>query len=83
MRRDITITEIANSDATHVEDIVVATVGDFKFAPEVGFQAIKYLKSTINEVTFQRNLKQQLIYDGYNNANININKGIENLTIEI
>ena len=28
-------------------------------------------------------LEKQLIYDGYNNANINLNKGIKNLTIEI
>lgn len=74
---------IGESDQQHVMDILDSQKGEFKEFPLAGFGAINYIKRTITESEFKRDLKLQLSYDGYSNATIDTSKGIENLNIEI
>jgi hypothetical protein len=75
---------IAPSDQQHIQAIVIAHKGEFKEWPLVGFGAAEYLKkSAVSKPEFLRNLKVQLNYDNYANAEININQGIEKLIIEV
>lgn len=75
---------IAPSDQQHVQAIFLAHKGEFKKWPLLGFGAAEYLKkSTVSKPEFLRNLKVQLNYDHYANAEIDINQGIEKLIIEV
>lgn len=71
------------SDQQHVEDILDLQPGEIKEFPLAGFGAINYIKRTITQSEFKRDLKVQLKYDGYDNAVIDTSNGIENLNIEI
>ncbi|WP_136464948.1 hypothetical protein [Flagellimonas onchidii] len=75
---------IAPSDQQHVRAIFNAHMGEYKEWPLTGFGASRYLKkSTVSKAVFSRNLKVQLSYDSYTDAEINIDQGIEKLIIEI
>ena len=74
---------IGQSDQQHVEDILDLQPGELKEFPLAGFGAINFIKRTITQSEFKRDLKIQLNYDGYNNAKIDTSEGIENLKIEI
>lgn len=74
---------IGQSDQQHVMDILDLQPGELKEFPLAGFGAINYIKRTITEDEFKRDLKIQLNFDGYTNAKINTSNGIENLNIEI
>jgi len=74
---------IGQSDQQHVMDIFDLQPGELKEFPLAGFGAINYIKRTITEDEFKRDLKIQLNFDGYTNAKINTSNGIENLNIEI
>lgn len=71
------------SDQQHVKDIIVAFPGEYKSNPIVGFGALRYIKSNVDEERFKRDLKIQLNYDGYSNAVIDLSEGFENLKVEI
>lgn len=71
------------SDQQHVLDILDIQPGELKEFPLAGFGAINFIKRTITQSEFKRDLKIQLNYDGYNNAKIDTSEGIENLKIEI
>jgi hypothetical protein len=72
-----------DSDQQHVEDIFMCNQGEFKEWPLLGFGAISYIKSTITDEEFKRDLKIQLDYDDYTAVNIDTSEGFENLKIEI
>ncbi len=72
-----------DSDQQHVEDIFMCNQGEFKEWPLLGFGAINYIKSTITDEEFKRDLKIQLDYDDYTSVNIDTSEGFENLKIEI
>ena len=75
--------KIGESDQQHVGDIFIAQQGEYKDKPLAGFGAINYLKRNITPQQFKRELKIQLEYDGYEDAEINTDNGIENLDIKI
>lgn len=75
--------KIGNSDQQHVGDIFITQPGENKEFPVCGFGAINYVKTNVTEHEFKRDLKLQLDYDGYINANIDTSNGIENIKIEI
>ncbi|AXG70428.1 hypothetical protein KORDIASMS9_02668 [Kordia sp. SMS9] len=75
---------IGPSDQQHVSMIVKAHQGEFKEHPLTGFGISRYLKKTnAFKPEFLRDLKVQLGYDGYQNAEINLEEGIEKLTIKV
>lgn len=74
---------IGPSDQQHVVDIVETQQGEYKEFPLIGFGAINYIKKIIVEDEFKSDLKEQLSYDGYQDAIIDLSQGIENLKIEI
>lgn len=72
------------SDQQHVQIIFKTHMGEFKEWPLLGFGADNYLKKTgITKAEFLRDLKVQLEYDGYPDADIDLDKGIEKLTIKV
>lgn len=75
--------KIGASDQQHVGDIFIMNPGENKEFPVLGFGAIRYIKKTIIESEFKRDLKLQLEYDGYINADIDTSNGIENIKIEV
>jgi hypothetical protein len=95
MRRDIEVDEnhnpvirngdfsVVQSDTQHVADIVFAHPGEYKMAPVLGFAAILQLKKNRNDNQFKRDLNIQLGYDGYQNPDIDLSGGYENLKINI
>ncbi len=74
---------IVQSDQQHVIDLLDTQKGEMKEFPLVGFGAINYIKKTITQDEFKRDLKLQLNYDGYPNPIIDTSNGIKNLKIEI
>lgn len=74
---------IGQSDDQHVGDIFLLLPGELKEFPVMGFGAIRYVKRNISTDEFKRDLKIQLQYDGYPDADIDTSNGIENLTIDI
>ena len=74
---------IGESDQQHVLDILDSQKGEWKEFPLIGFGAINYIKTNVSEDEFKRDLKIQLSYDDYENSNIDLRQGIENLIIEI
>ncbi|ROH98278.1 hypothetical protein EGI16_21615 [Chryseobacterium sp. G0240] len=95
MRNDILINEnydplirngdfvIGESDRQHVIDITFAHPGEYKRAPMLGFAAVLQLKKNRNDNQFKRDLNIQLEYDGYNNPDIDLTGGYENLKINV
>ncbi len=82
-RHDIVLTEdddlqiangdfaVAQSDQQHVKDIFRAYRGEYKEFPLLGFGAGNYLKKNSDlKYAFLRDLRQQLRYDDYPNADI-------------
>lgn len=74
---------IDESDRQHVEHITIAAPGEYKETPVLGFNAINRIKKTENPLQFKRDLKIQLGFDGYDNPDINLSNGFENLQIDI
>lgn len=74
---------IGQSDQQHIMDMLDLQKGELKEFPLAGFGAINYIKKTITEDEFKRDLKLQLNYDGYVNPIIDTSNGIQNLNIEI
>lgn len=76
--------DIGQSDQQHIEHILEAQKGEYKASPLVGFGIVNYLKkSTRIKSDFKRDLKIQLEYDNYQNPNIDLSEGFENLKIEV
>lgn len=71
------------SDQQHVGDLFIQLPGENKEFPLCGFGAIRYIKRTMTESEFKRDLKMQLEYDGYLNTIIDTSNGIENIRIEV
>ncbi|NLN33879.1 MAG: hypothetical protein GX159_09850 [Flavobacteriaceae bacterium] len=71
------------SDQQHVGDIFIGQMGEIKQWPLCGFGAVNYLKRSVTKNEFRRDLKIQLEYDKYVNAQIDDSKGIENIVINI
>lgn len=74
---------VGESDQQHVIDITFAHPGEYKAFPLLGFAAVLQLKKNPDDYQFKRDLKIQLEYDGYNNPNIDLSGGYENLKIDI
>ncbi len=74
---------VGPSDVQHVDHIITDSPGDFKQFPQLGFGVIRYLKSNVTPTRFKRNLRVQLMLDGYKNPKIDVKDGFENLKIEI
>jgi hypothetical protein len=74
---------ITHSDTQHVEDVVISLAGEFKSTPMIGFGAVNQLKKNTNHYKFKRDLKIQLEYDGYRNANIDLKDGYEQIKINV
>lgn len=95
MRQDIQVDEageliikngdfvIDESDRQHVEHIVIASPGEYKKNPTLGFGAINKIKANADDLRFKRDLKIQLGFDGYTDPKIDLSGGYENLKIEI
>ncbi|MGV0922418.1 hypothetical protein [Empedobacter tilapiae] len=75
--------DLGESDQQHVGDIFIAQKGEFKEFPLLGFGAINYVKTTISEYQFARELSIQLEYDNYLNPTIDTTEGIEKTKIII
>ena len=76
--------EAGSSDQQHIEAIFIAHPGAYKEYPLVGFGANKNLnKRKLSTAEFMRDMKVQLSYDGYEDARIDVKKGIDQLIIEI
>lgn len=65
------------ADMQHLEHIVSLAKGEFKEFPLLGFGAENYLKTNAEPLAFKRDLKVQLEYDGYKNAEISLSKNYE------
>lgn len=74
---------IEPSDIQHVRHIVEAQKGEYKESPFMGFGVENYLKTNTNLLAFKRDLKIQLEYDNYKNAEIDLSKGFEQLRINL
>lgn len=74
---------IDESDQQHIEDIFIAQKGEFKEFPQLGFGAINYIKTNTTIYQFERDLRIQLQFDDYNNAEIDTQEGIANTKITI
>lgn len=74
---------VGNSDLQHVQDIVLTMKGEWKKYPLQGFDALKRIKSRVNEQEFKRDLKIQLAYDNYQDVDIDLSQGYERLKIEL
>ena len=75
---------IENSDLQNGKIIFESCKGEHRRWPLIGFGAIRYLKqSTLNGDRFKRDLKEQYTYDGYNDADIDLRNGFENLIIDL
>jgi len=72
---------IGRSDQQNVQIIFLAHPGEIKQYPLAGFGASSYLKSTVTKQEFERNLKQQLKYDGYENPEFE--NDIEHIKISV
>ena len=76
--------EAGPSDQQHIEAIFIAHPGSFKEWPLLGFGANKNLnKRKLSTAEFMRDMKVQLSYDGYEDPEIDLKKGIDKLTIKI
>lgn len=73
---------IVRSDRQHVKDIFRACQGEYKEFPLLGFGAGKYLKTNNEKYGFLRDLRQQLRYDSYQNADISIQE-FDKIKIEV
>jgi len=74
---------IDESDQQHIEDIFIAQKGEFKEFPQLGFGAINYIKTNTTIYQFERDLRIQLQFDNYQNAEIDTKEGIANTKITI
>ncbi|SDE76110.1 hypothetical protein [Riemerella columbipharyngis] len=74
---------VGNSDIQHIDHIIIAQKGEYKQTPQMGLGVINYLKSNTDKSKFQRDVRIQLNYDGYENPNIDLSEGFERLKIEI
>lgn len=71
------------SDTQHIEHIITLTKGEFKEYPLLGVGAENYLKTNTDPIGFKRDVRVQLEYDGYKNANITLSENYElNITIK-
>jgi len=85
-RQDILLTDenelqIANGDFAiddandqHVALLFDAIKGEIRNDPSLGFGAVRYLKSRVTDVELKRALRVELNKDGYNNAQIELNR---------
>jgi len=71
------------SDTQHITDIVLAHPGEYKMSPVLGFAAVLQLKKNRDDNAFKRDLNIHLGYDGYQNPDIDLSGGYENLKINI
>ena len=75
---------IGDSDEQHIRHIFLMHQGENKESPLTGFGASRFLKnSSQSKQKFIRELQVQLKNDGYENSEIDLNKGIEKIKIEI
>lgn len=84
MRKDILLNEagdlliedgdftVGQSDMQHVEHIIALAKGEFKEFPLLGFGVENYLKTNTEPLEFKRDLKVQLEYDNYKNADVEL-----------
>lgn len=75
---------ISESDQQNIQLIFLSHKGEFKQWPLLGFGASMFLKQgDFEKNEFLRALKENLAYDGYDDTDINIDNGFDNLIIEI
>lgn len=73
---------VGESDHQHINDIIIASPGDYRQYPDVGFNAIRFLNSVGRENQFKSELRAALENDGYKVRKIDTSKGIENFEID-
>lgn len=74
---------IGESSHQHINDIVLSNKGDFKQWPLLGFGAHRYLKTVKKPIDFERDLKIQLEYAGFENPKIDLSQGYDKLKINV
>lgn len=73
---------VDDADMQHVEHIIQVQKGEYKEFPLLGFGVQGYLKTNTPPFEFKRDLKIQLEYDGYKNANLSLTNDYQ-LSIEL
>jgi hypothetical protein len=75
---------IGNSEQQDVDLIFSSHKGEYKEHPLLGFGASRYLKKSNNNVEeFVRELELQLELNGFENPEIDVEKGLDNIKINI
>lgn len=74
---------VGDSDIQHIDHIITAQPGEYKETPQIGLGVINYLKSNTTKTKFKRDLRVQLNFDGYDNPNIDLEDGFNNLKVEV
>ena len=75
----------ADSDSTHIEQILLMDKGSLKHSPITGIGVAKYINSpgtVTNIASFKAKVKAQLEYDGFEEIVVNVSNGIANIKID-
>ncbi len=76
---------IADSDSTHIEQILLMGKGSLKHSPLTGIGIAKYINSpgtVTNIASFKSKVKAQLEFDGYEDVDVDVRNGISNIKID-
>jgi hypothetical protein len=71
------------TEATDARLIFLLMKGELRYAPWLGFGAIKKVRSVSNEKTFVRQLKVELESDGFRNPVVDVSEGIDKLKMYV
>ena len=74
---------VGESDAQHIEHILIANTGQFYQFPTLGVGVIDNIKGTINQQSFKQRIKRNLELDNYRVKDLKITKELEELITSI
>lgn len=74
---------VGESDAQHIEHILIANTGQFYQFPTLGVGVIDNIKGTINQQSFKQRIKRNLESDNYRVKDLKITKELEELITSI
>lgn len=74
---------VGESDAQHIEHILIANTGQFYQFPTLGVGVIDNIKGTINQQSFKQRIKRNLESDNYRVKDLKITKELEELITTI
>jgi len=82
---DISSGDIDFRDTTQedVELVMLSQKGDWKEFPTMGFGITKYMNSVADADKFKRDLKVELENAGFENPEIDLSEGFENLKVNV